>query len=1203
MRKYLVDINWKVVCLSLLLFGFFSISTQIFAQGTRGSINGIVTDPNDSVVPGAAVTLKESLRGTEFSTTSDDSGSFQFLELEPAVYTLTISANGFAAYSVVDIKVEPNRNLRIDSKLTVGSSAVEVSVTAGQELVDRETPTLGSTVDPKRIVGLPINGRNVLDLAGLQTGVTTSAGALRVNGGRTVENNFTLDGANNNEIAVGGAIGAQPRPDEVQEFRILTSVPEAEFGRNSGSIINVVTKSGGNEYHGNARIFYRPTFLSAAKYLDQNDPSDQPRSGPGDYRRRYERKQGGGNIGGPLVFPWFGEGTPSPVWSGKGKSFFFAGYERTGQLIGDSRTVSNLPSIDERNGIFSRPAASPLIDPATGLAFPTISTSGTTIRQQIPSARFTPIANYYLQFLPIPNAAGQASVGADAITNNDIFTLRLDPYVTEKQIFSGTFNYFNTAAQTPFVNNGGASVPGFGGVNKQKTYAYSARHTYLFSANLVNSFLASYSRNNFPSLAPVNTTTPAQIGFTANFVASSQFAGPPQLRLFDRNLLLGNSIQGPQARITENFQIQDSLSWSTGAHRFKFGFDGTKYRQNTDFLFINQGFITFTRTVGGNTSGDDFADLLLGIPSVVQFGSNGERDYRQEGGALFAQDNWKVSNSLTLSMGVRYEYVGPLSDKYNRVAYYRPTAAAQGITSTLLTTGQLKTFEGVTIPVPAGTRAPVGLLYVGDPDPDLGGTVPAGGVAKDLNNFGPRFGFAYSPKVTGFLSNLFGKNQESVVRGGFGVFYGAIIGDTALQQLSAPGYQGTNAFYGSLGGTLADPFAPDPYPNYNGVQPQIVNPFLTASAPTIGVAQVTRSTGNPARLTQLSRAIDPNIKTPYTYQYNLTFERSFLNDYVLRVGYVGSRGRKLYAIEQVNAAYGTLIPYPTNIPAAQQFAPTVVATNVNGRRANTDYGLGIAQQVAAGNSWYNSGQIDLSRRFSDGLLFQVAYTFSKSITDTGGTDTNRGQLDLIDRKFGKGLSSDDVPHRLAVSYIYEIPFAKNIKNGFLRRALDGWETGGIYIYESGKVFSVGNANDSVGTGGGIITFADLNQPFTRLDPKKNSERAFNANAFRNVNCAIAPSTSLVGCARRGTSGVNQFRLDNPINEFNISLIKKIGLWNESTNLELRFEGFNVFNTTQFTAINLTLPATVDPPTDASGFGKYTDTREARVLQLGARFSF
>lgn len=1212
---------------AVLTFCFFAgASTVTWAQGVRGSVSGTVTDPNGAVVAGATVKLIRSDTQQELRTVqSTDEGDYQLLEIEPLTYDIVVTAPGFAEARLRSVTVEPNRNLRLDVAMSVTGTTEEVTVTAAQELLDRESGTLGTNIDPARVQGLPLNGRNILDLALGQPGVTTGAGGagIRVNGARGTENNIQLDGSNNNEIAVGGSAGVNPRPDAVQEFRLLTSNFDAEFGRNSGSVINVVTKSGSNEYHGNLRIFYRPTFLSAARFFDQNQGTDPalrnthtcPTSLAArtrencDRRRTFERKEFGGNIGGPIYLPRFGEGGRS-VYSGKDRGFFFFDYEGSRQLIGDTRTISNLPTPEERQGIFTRPAASPLIDPLTNAPFPTISTSGTQIRQQIPQARFTPIAAYYLGFLPEANAAGQASVGAPETTNFDIITARVDPWVSDRQSFGVTFNYFDRLVFAPFAF-GGASVPGFPSADPRTTYNAVFRHTFSFSPTLINSLLIGYARNQQAAAAPENRTSPAAIGFTANFVSAPQFAGPPMLRLFDRNILIGNSIQGPQARISENWQLQDSVAWAKGNHRFKFGFDGTDYNQQTDFVFINQGLITFTRTVGGNTTGDDLADLLLGIPTVVQFGAAGDRDYKQLGTAAFAQDTWRVTDELTLSLGLRYEYVGPLYDKYNRVAYYRPNAAARGISSTLLSSGQLRTFEGVVIPVGAGQRAPLGLLYVGDPDPDLGGTVPQGGVNKDLNNFAPRFGFAYSPRITGngFLRKVFG-DQEAVIRGGFGVFYGAIIGDTALQQLTAPGYQGTNAFFSDMGGTLADPFAPDPFPLRNGVQPTIPNPFATAGAPVVGVSPVTRTTAATVRLSQLSRAIDPFIRTPYTYQYNLTFERGFGSNYVAHVSYVGSRGRKLYAIEELNPAYGTVfMPYPDFIPSAQRFGATNQSGNINARRTNTDIGLGISQQVAAGNSWYNSLQANVQRRLHNGWLFQASYTFSKSITDTAGTDTNRGALDRFDRRFGRGLSSDDVPHRFGASFVYELPFFKNV--GFGQRLLHGWSIGGIVTFESGRPFSVGNIDNTTGTGGGIISFADLGAPYQNLDPRDpaNPEREFNADAFRNAPCpATSSAATFLACNRRGSAGLNQFRANNGVNNVDLILSKKTRLWSESTSLELRFEAFNAFNHTQFTTLNTNLnnivrnaDGSINPA--LTTFGKFTAAREARVIQLGARFSF
>jgi hypothetical protein len=359
----------------------------------------------------------------------------------------------------------------------------------------------------------------------------------------------------------------------------------------------------------------------------------------------------------------------------------------------------------------------------------------------------------------------------------------------------------------------------------------------------------------------------------------------------------------------------------------------------------------------------------------------------------------------------------------------------------------------------------------------------------------------------------------------------------------------------------------------------------------------------PTRITNTSRAIDPFIRTPYTYQYNLTFERSFHSDYVVSMAYVGNRGRKLYAIEQVNYALGVpaFFPYPAGgTPPTGATTASTSGGNINARRLNPDFGLGISQQVAGGNSWYNSLQANVSRRYSNGLLFQVAYTYSKSITDTAGTDTNRGSLDALDRKFGKALSQDDVPHRFVGSFIYDLPFARvfGFNSGAVNTLLGGWSIGGIYTAESGRTFFVNNISNTTGTGGGIVSLADLGDPFTLLDPRQNNNRTFNPTAFKNATLACGT----LACARRGTAGVNQFRVPNGINNWDLIVSKKTRLWGESSSLELRFEAFNALNHTQFTTLNTTLPAVGTDPA-VSGFGKFTAARESRVIQLGARISF
>jgi hypothetical protein len=1206
-----------------------------FAQGTRGTIRGTVTDPNGAVVSGATIRLFDTAKQQEIRTvTANENGEFQILEVEPATYDVLVTGTGFSESRLSNVRVEPNRNVQLDVPLSVGGTTVEVEVAATAELLDRETPTLGTTVEQRRVEGLPLNGRNPLDLALLQPGVAPvfqpTAGVLgfgtgsgiRVHGSRGVENNVQLDGSNNNEVPSGGLASGQPRPDAIQEFRVLTANFEAEFGRNTGSVINFVTKSGTNEFHGNVRAFWRPTFLSAARYFDNQRTT--PLRGTDDYRRTFERKEFGGNIGGPIYLPNFGEGG-DVFHSGKNRTFFFVDYERRAQLIGDSRTITGLPSAAEKQGFITVrnffPATDPDVsrrsrpilirDPLTATAgnnlgnpFPIISGDPTvanaTVVQQIPINRFSPIAQYYLGFIPTGNAAGQASVAANETTNNHYYTMRLDHIINNSQTLNFTFNWFDQNVLTPFPFGGppnGSAVPGFPSLDKRRTYNYVLRHTYTLSPTLVNSFLASLARNQQPSLAPGNNTSPAAIGFTGNFVANDAFAGPPYIRLFDRGLAFGNTFQGPQARVTSNWQIQDSVAWAKGDHRFKFGFDGTKFMNDQTFLFVNQGIIQFSATLPGNTTGDDLADFLIGnSPATFQFGANGLRDFRQLATSLFAQDNWRVNDSLTLSLGVRWEYTSPLTDKYNRVSFYRNTLQR----STILSSGQLRSFEGTPITVPAGGLAPRGVLYVGDPDPILGGTIDEGGVRKDWNNFAPRFGFAWSPSTTegSFFRKVMG-DRQTVFRGGFGIFYGSVIGDTALQQLSAPGYSGTNQFTANSNGILADPFVPaDPFPLYcNGQVAGVAQTACLGNNGTIAnpfIAPLSVS----APITTNSQPIDPNIRTPYVMQYNFTVERNFWSDYFLSLSYVGNRGRKLYIREQYNPARGTTIPFPAGFTP---IAVTTAAANINSRRVNTDVAGSVVALVSAGTSDYNALEVNFQKRYTNGLLFQVAYTFSKSLTDA---DTQRGQLDLVDRKIGYGLSSDDVPHRFVTSFIYDIPGTQRF-TGLAKKFLGGWSVGGILTLQSGTPFTVLNAANTTGDGTATLNFADLGPvPYSQLDPRANNNRAFDADAFKNATLTgVISSTNF----RRGTSTVNQYRLNNGINNFDLILAKKTQ-FTERFGLELRLEAFNAFNHAQFATVDLNinnrvLKADGTADQNLSSFGKYLSTRESRVVQIGARFSF
>ncbi len=362
-------------------------------------------------------------------------------------------------------------------------------------------------------------------------------------------------------------------------------------------------------------------------------------------------------------------------------------------------------------------------------------------------------------------------------------------------------------------------------------------------------------------------------------------------------------------------------------------------------------------------------------------------------------------------------------------------------------------------------------------------------------------------------------------------------------------------------------------------------------------------------MSQAAQPIDPLLKTPIVSQYNLTLERSFAKSYVFGASYVGNVGRKLYVAQNINPSVGTLLPVSLRFQGGAIPAPST--GNANSRRINGDIPILGSQLTAKGKSRYDSLQLDLQKRLSnDGLSFQLAYTFSKSFSDS---DNQRSGIDILDQRAGRSLSIDDHPQRFVASFIYELPFFKDTK-GFTKRLVDGWSVGAIYTYQSGDLFSVNNTIDTVGTGGGVVTFADLGSaPYQTVDPKEgtgaNRFRAFNANAFAIADCWIlnAAGSPVAGrnfdrCinadgtkGRRGTSGKNQYRLDNFTNNVDAILSKTTRLFSESNNLELRFEAFNLFNTVRFGGVNLNLNSTA--------FGTYTNAAQGRVVQLGARLNF
>ncbi|MGH9764096.1 MAG: carboxypeptidase regulatory-like domain-containing protein, partial [Blastocatellia bacterium] len=465
-------VSIRYLCRLSIAFGAaLLLATAGFAQGVRGTITGQVKDSSGAVIPGATVKLiNVATRQVARTAQANADGVYELVEVEPATYNVDIAAPGFSEVVLQNAVVEPNRHLTLDATMKAAGATEEVTVSAGQQLLDRDSATLGTTVDNKRVEDLPLDGREILNLALLQPGVSPvsdnnggsvdAGNGFRVNGARGNQNNFTLEGANNNEEAVGSDLGNEPRPDAVQEFRLLTGNYEAEFGRNVGSVVNVVIKGGTDKYHGDARIFYRPTFLSSAQFFDNLN---------GLPKRRFERKEFGGNFGGPLPIPFLDKG--------KQKTFFFFDYEGRRQLLGNTNQLTEVPTQAMVGGDFSallQPnnefSASPiqLVNPFTGKPFP---------NNIIPSGMISPIAKFYYSFLPPAPASGRVGAQANQITNNNYITARLDHTISDKQQAGFIANYFSQNQTAPFAF-GGANTPGFGEVDARNTYNFIFEHTY-----------------------------------------------------------------------------------------------------------------------------------------------------------------------------------------------------------------------------------------------------------------------------------------------------------------------------------------------------------------------------------------------------------------------------------------------------------------------------------------------------------------------------------------------------------------------------------------------------------------------------------------------------------------------------------------------------------------------------------------------------
>jgi len=918
----------RSLAVRLAVFSLLTLlASPALGQSTGGRILGRVADPSGAVLANVSVRITNQATGVARETKTNGSGDYTFVEVAPGNYTAEFEQKGFKRNVQKDVTVDVNQVVTLNSTLQIGATAETVEVTSEAPLVDITSTQLGAVVNDRSVSQLPLNARDTYQFLQLQPGVVSTvgsgnqivygsdkAGSVSVNGGRGRANNFSVNGGDANDQFV-NLPTVQPSPDSIQEFRVLTNTFDAEYGRNSGSVVNVITKSGTNDLHGNVYEFFRNTKLNANPYCFtavDGIPCDKP---------QFNQNQFGGTFGGPIV---------------KDRTFFFTSYEGRRIRQGIPSSLVFVPSASERpsatqpfadfssestfsgstdaNALNLRPNCTTALGSA-----PNIPTDGRFYSDLfpgniIPLGCLDPTAVDLLQFVPTPaNNSDKLVTTPVQPVRADQFTVRLDHRLNNKQNLSFYYYFNDDHLVSPFAvfEAAGANVPGFGSIVNERFQQWNISHTWSISNTTVNEFRFNYNREAQRTFQhPVFTTTvqnscpPAPSWLLAAFPSGvpcfsdgtqantlgihpnlgPQHEGLPFIQV-SGGFTIGNNGEGELPQVGNSFQWSDNISKVVGNHSFKFGGDVRRQRFDQLLYFDVNGEFFVDETSTNSTLGDTaFSDYMLGFPGSYGQGSAQIENVRSTGLYLFAQDSWKIKPNLTLNYGLRWELNTPIADASKHVQTFRPGAQTKIYPCKLDPNidASLVAQYGSTdcSPTgPAGAVFPTGLVVPGDPG------VPNALTQTYYKAFAPRIGLAWSP----------GNSGKTSIRAGWGLFYNPIE-QLVLEQFSAeppfggstfPFNTGFNTPFQDQGGgfTYPNPFGLSQLGGVNG----ILNP--TRGQPTDWAM---------FRPNTLFGQFQPHMRSQYSAQYNLTIQRQLTNDMKLEVGYVGSQGHRLLATHDIN---------------------------------------------------------------------------------------------------------------------------------------------------------------------------------------------------------------------------------------------------------------------------------------------------------------
>src|SRR6202522_4419767 len=1161
-----------VISLSFAIFMLVAINSW---AGVGGSVSGTVRDESNAVVPGASVKATNVETGVQHQAATNGQGFYSFPNLPIGHYSIGMQKAGFQPYQRTGITLEADSALTVDAVLNVGETSDVVTVVENQTQVETTSTQIGEVITGARMTAVPLNGRSFTDLLSLQPGVAPvtsitsetvqdvgasvlspsgdlNPGTISINGQREFANSFIVNGSDVEEdVNMGAAI--IPNLDSIAEFRILTNSFDAEYGEFSGGQINVVTKSGTNDFHGSAFEFLRNTDFDARNYFS---PA----------RGTFNQNQFGGTFGGPIR---------------KKKIFFFGDYQGTRSTQGVDTGQIPVPSLAERSG-----TSLDLTDTVSGSYFASLLTqklgypvtageaySSVFPTGAIPQSAWSAPAINLLQYIPTPNNAnGTFSTSAfNQTLRDDKSAYRLDAN-PRWGLLSGYYFLDDWSQNNPYpVAQGGANVPGFNALYTGRAQLLGLGLTKTLSATAVNEFRFSYLRDANDLGKPVGG-----VGLSLESQGFQTGQGSPGI------VPLSPSTEGVESigfnaftmgtntnelkQIGNTFQWLDNFSKVIGTHTIKAGGEFHYDQVNVDAIAqFNGSFLFF-----GTETGSDFADFLLGVPSQYNQSQLQAFYGRNTYLGLYAQDRWRVKRSLTLNYGLRWDRIEPWYEKYNQIATFEP-----GKVSVV--------FPG----------APAGILYPTDPG------VPRTLAPPGNRDFAPRIGLAYSPNASGdgLFAKILGGPGKTSVRASFGMFY------TAIEALTL-GVMSANAPYGTTYTSPAPPLFATPFitassgQNLGQVFPVTLAPLNSSAKhpdPNVDWSQFEPITGLPNYLT--------SNRIPYTEEYMLSLQRGFGTNTVLSVNYVGTQAHRLLVLEEANPGDPALCLFlsnpanllttnPPQTPCGPFGEDTTYTTSTGrvfrGTRGPLGSNFGSnANQATIGNSNYNALQVILNHT-SGRLNVLAGYTYSKSQDQS----SNLGEeVNPIDPSLSKALSAFDLTHNFVVSYRYSIPVERLFRTA--NRWTEGWEVSGITRFSSGLPVTLVNLGDNSLLGSepnGVNNFG-VDEPDFTPGPLKLNQNPRNGASYFNTALFSENALGTPGTARR------RFFFGPGMDNYDMALLKNVRL-TESKSLQFRLEAFNAFNHAQFFG-----PQAVDGNIDSSTFGQVINAAPPRLVQLGMKFFF